>query len=149
MLAGNADEVTVAVGGLLGLSYDHFIKCVVLPQGEFARFLHDKPKDRQDLLVSLLDLGVYGRMAELAGRRSTEAKREAEVLEGRLGDLAAATPEAVDSAAARVKRLTALVDELDAAAPALEALSGRGRGSNGGRREADRRGEAACRDRRP
>ncbi len=61
VLAGNADEVTVAVGGLLGLSYDHFVKCVVLPQGEFARFLHDKPKDRQDLLVSLLDLGVYGR----------------------------------------------------------------------------------------
>jgi len=123
VLAGNADEVTAAVGQLLGLSYDHFTKCVVLPQGEFARFLHDKPKDRQELLVSLLDLGLYGLMAEHAGRRSSEAKRLGEVIEGRLGDLAAATPEAVAAAADRVERLVALVAELDAATPELEALA--------------------------
>ena len=28
-----------AVAELLGLSYDHFTKCVLLPQGEFAAFL--------------------------------------------------------------------------------------------------------------
>ena len=95
---------------------------MVLPQGEFARFLHDKPKDRQDLLVSLLDLEVYGRMAELAGRRKSAAASHASVLEGRLGDLAAATPEAITAAHARVDRLTSLVAELDAAAPELEAL---------------------------
>jgi exonuclease SbcC len=123
VLAGNADEVTAKVTELLGLSYDHFTKCVVLPQGEFARFLHDKPRDRQELLVSLLDLGVYGRMAELAGRRSADAKSEAAVLEGRLGDLGAATPERVTAAAARVERLGVLVAELDDAAPELEALA--------------------------
>jgi exonuclease SbcC len=123
VVAGNADEVTAKVTELLGLTYDHFAKCVVLPQGEFARFLHDKPKDRQELLVSLLDLGVYGRMAELAGRRSAEAKSEAAVLEGRLGDLGAATHERVIAAAARVERLGALVAELDGAAPELEALA--------------------------
>src|SRR5690606_33455455 len=35
VLAGTADEVTAAVTDLLGLSYDHFTTCVVLPQGEF------------------------------------------------------------------------------------------------------------------
>jgi len=122
VLAGNADEVTARVEELLGLTYEHFTKCVVIPQGDFARFLHDRPRDRQDLLVSLLDLGVYGRMAELAGRRSSEAKSEAAVLEGRLGDLAAATPEAIASSATRVERLTLLVAELDSAAPELVAL---------------------------
>ena len=123
VLSGNAEEVTAKVGQLLGLSYEHFTKCVVLPQGEFARFLHDKPRDRQDLLVSLLDLGVYGRMAELSNRRFTDAKARAAVLEGRLGDLAAATPEAIATAAARVKRLTSLVAELDAAVPKLDELN--------------------------
>ena len=33
-----------------------FTRAVVLPQGEFARFLHDKPSVRQDLLVQLLGL---------------------------------------------------------------------------------------------
>jgi DNA repair protein SbcC/Rad50 len=123
VLAGNADEINAKVAELLGLSYEHFTKCVVLPQGDFARFLHDKPKDRQDLLVSLLDLGVYGRMAELAGRRSSDAKSEAAVLEGRLGDLADATPEAVEGWAVRVERLKSLVAELDAAVPELDALN--------------------------
>src|SRR5262249_3196226 len=76
------------------------------------------------LLVSLLDLGIYGHVAELAGQRASAAKRDADVLEGRLGDLAAATPEAVAASAARVERLTRLGDELDAAAPRPDALSG-------------------------
>src|SRR5262245_18323341 len=122
VLAGNADELTAKVTELLGLSYEHFTKCVVLPQGDFARFLHDKPRDRQDLLVTLLDLEVYGRMAELAGRRRSAASAQADVLEGRLGDLATATPEAIAAADVRVQRLTSLVDELDVAAPELEAL---------------------------
>jgi DNA repair protein SbcC/Rad50 len=123
VLAGNADELTATVGELLGLSYEHFTKCVVLPQGEFARFLHDKPRDRQDLLVTLLDLGVYGRMAELAGRRSADAKSQAAVLAGRLSDLAGATPEAIAAAEARVECLSLLVAELDAAVPELDALN--------------------------
>ena len=31
----------------------HFCKCVVLPQGRFAEFLHDRPEARQELLVEL------------------------------------------------------------------------------------------------
>jgi exonuclease SbcC len=122
VLAGTADEVTAAVTERLGLSYEHFTKCVVLPQGDFARFLHDKPAARQDLLISLLDLGVYADMASLAGDQASRAKADASVLEGRLRDATHATPVAVADAAARVDRLTKLVAELDAAAPELAAL---------------------------
>jgi exonuclease SbcC len=124
VLAGTADEVTAAVTERLGLSYEHFTKCVVLPQGEFARFLHDKPAARQDLLISLLDLGVYADMADLAGKQAANAKADASVLQGRLRDAAHATPEAVEAAAARVDRLAALVTELDVTAPELTALAG-------------------------
>jgi exonuclease SbcC len=72
VLAGTPDEVTDAVTALLGLTYEHFTTCVVLPQGDFQRFLHAKPAARQDLLVELLDLGVYGRMAQLARARAAE-----------------------------------------------------------------------------
>ena len=122
VLAGTADEVTATVTQRLGLTYEHFTKCVMLPQGEFARFLHDKPAARQDLLVSLLDLGVYADMAERAGRRAAAAKAEAAVLEGRLEDLTAATPEAVAAAAARVEQFAVLVETLEAAGPVLVAL---------------------------
>src|SRR5439155_5911730 len=47
VLAGDADGVTAEVERLLGLNFEQFTRCVVLPQGEFARFMHDKPAARQ------------------------------------------------------------------------------------------------------
>ena len=122
VIAGTADDVTEAVSVRLGLTYEHFTKCVVLPQGEFARFLHDKPAARQDLLVSLLDLGVYEQMADLAGQRASAAKADVATLEARQRDLADATPEAIASAATRTAQLGDLVVQLEDAAPALAAL---------------------------
>src|SRR5206468_515409 len=61
VLAGTPSEVDAAVADVIGLPYEQFTKCVVLPQGEFAAFLHAKPADRQKILVNLLGLEVYGR----------------------------------------------------------------------------------------
>ncbi|HDK45351.1 MAG TPA: SMC family ATPase, partial [Actinobacteria bacterium] len=91
VVASGADEVTDAVQGLLGLSYDHFVKSVVLPQGRFAAFLHDKPTDRQKLLRELLDLGVYERVRERARDRKIATRQKATMLEARIAELAGAT----------------------------------------------------------
>jgi exonuclease SbcC len=122
LLAGDADDVTKSVGELLGLDYRQFTTCVSLPQGDFARFLHDKPRDRQDLLVKLLDLGLYERIAQAARQRSALAHDRVVLASGRLEQLAGATPDAVDAAAARVAELGALRDQLDLAEPELAAL---------------------------
>jgi exonuclease SbcC len=120
-IAGTADELTHAISELLGLSFEHFTKCVVLPQGEFARFLHDKPADRQDLLVKLLNLGIYERMRQSASTRSAAAKNRIALADERLEkDLAHATPEALKDAQARVERLSKLRDEIVASTPRFE-----------------------------
>jgi exonuclease SbcC len=123
VVAGNEKEVSAAVEALLGLSFEHFTTCVVLPQGEFARFLHDKPERRQDLLVNLLDLRVYERMGELARSRAAAARATAQVQTARLESLAAATPEAQAAAARRVTDLAGLLAGIDAALPEIEALT--------------------------
>lgn len=123
VLAGNADEVTSAVTELLGLTYEHFTTCVSLPQGQFARFLHDKPRDRQDLLVRLLGLGVYDQVAGAARQRAALAKETADVMEGRLAQLAGATAEARSEATARVEALAGLAESLAEAKPRLEELA--------------------------
>ena len=69
VLASSAREVDEAVAALIGLDFDQFTTCVVLPQGDFERFLHAKPAERQGLLVALLDLGIYDRVAQLAVSR--------------------------------------------------------------------------------
>ncbi len=50
VIASGAREMKAAVEKLLGLPFAHFTKCVVLPQGEFAKFLHDEPAKRRELL---------------------------------------------------------------------------------------------------
>lgn len=122
VLAGNADEVTETIGRLLGLGFEHFTKSVVLPQGQFAAFLHDRPADRQKLLRELLDLGVYERMRDLAKQRKTVADAQLQVLGTQLDELAFATPEAEKQAEERVLRVQALRSEVDGVEPKLQAL---------------------------
>jgi DNA repair protein SbcC/Rad50 len=128
VLAGAADEVTDAVTELLGLGFEHFTTCVSLPQGQFARFLHDKPRTRQDLLVRLLDLGLYDGVAAAARQRAALARNRSDVIAGQLDQLAGATPEARSSAAARVAELAALVACLAAERPKLDELTHRAAG---------------------
>ncbi len=132
-LASGADEVSAAVERLLGLGFDHFTKSVVLPQGEFAAFLHDKPSDRQKLLRELLDLKVYERMRELANQRRVAAEAEQGPVQAQLAELAALTPEAQAEATVRLTALRGFRAQLDAAEPELERLQ----------REAEQRAEEA------
>jgi DNA repair protein SbcC/Rad50 len=124
VLAGDAREVTAAVEAVVGLGFDHFTKCVSLPQGQFAQFLHAEPGKRQDLLVRLLDLGLYDRVAGAARQRAALARNQADVIAGQLDRLAGATPEARASAAARVVELAALAGRLSAERPRLDELLG-------------------------
>lgn len=124
-LAGDADAVTAKAEELLGLGFDQFTKSVVLPQGDFARFLHDKPSARQELLVKLLELGIYERMRGEANSRKVAAESAIEITEGHLERLADATPEAVQAAGARVELLVSLRSEVDEVAPHLEDLARR------------------------
>ncbi len=88
-----ADQVTKAVERLIGLSFDHFTRCVVLPQGEFAAFLHDRPANRQELLKSLLDLGLYEKVRQAAVARQKTSDGIVTTLEGLIADSGPAGPQ--------------------------------------------------------
>jgi DNA repair protein SbcC/Rad50 len=139
-LAGNADELTTAVVGLIGLSFEQFTRSVVLPQGAFDRFLFAKPADRADLLVQLLDLGVYEDVGKRARILATAADARAGELRRQLeGELAGATAAARDQAVAQVDRLTRLGTRCDELQPELDAAVEAGR-------EARQRAEQATAD---
>ena len=124
-LAGDADGVSAAAEKVLGLGFEQFTKSVVLPQGDFARFLHDKPSARQELLVKLLELGVYERMRSEANSRKVAAESAIEITEQQLRHLVDATPEAVEAAGARVDQLVTLRTEVDEVTPQLDELARR------------------------
>ena len=101
-------EVTKAVENLLGLSYDHFTKCVALPQGEFAEFLHAKASDRQDILSTLLGHQLYDELHSLANSRARDKRAARDALEATLTGYADATEQQVSDLAGRADRLNLL-----------------------------------------
>ena len=54
------DEIGDAIIDLLGMSAEQFFQVVLLPQGDFARFLRSDTADRGDLLERLFDTGRFG-----------------------------------------------------------------------------------------
>lgn len=95
---GLADQVRTAtdrVVQILGLGASAFMQAVVLPQGEFARFLKAPPRDRRSMLRTLLRLDVYERMREQAQRLSVLMKGTVDSLHKLLTDEYAGVDEAV------------------------------------------------------
>jgi exonuclease SbcC len=125
VVAGNARELDMEVAALLGLTAQQFTTCVVLPQGQFARFLQAKPAERQDLLIRLLELGLFDAVREAAGQVAGRLEGERIELTAHLGALAAATPEAVAEEQARCERLDSLVRTVEDRVPALAATERR------------------------
>ncbi|MCX6464082.1 MAG: SMC family ATPase, partial [Pseudonocardiales bacterium] len=122
-LADGAGGVTAAVETLLGLPFGDFTTCVVLPQGDFAEFLHAEPRKRQEKLVRILGLGVYDRIAREANAEAAAQRQRAEVLGEQLAGYADATEEAQAAAAARVEALAALEERVEARVPEVAAAA--------------------------
>ncbi|MXZ69088.1 MAG: SMC family ATPase, partial [Acidimicrobiia bacterium] len=80
ILAGDARSMSQNVEALLGLDVEQFNQTVVLPQGKFATFLHDKPGDRQTTLVRLLGMDLYRRIGRAARQRAARARNQIDAL---------------------------------------------------------------------
>ncbi|MCB0994887.1 MAG: SMC family ATPase, partial [Acidimicrobiales bacterium] len=115
VLAGSAREMGPAVEAVVGLTFEQFCRTVVLPQGEFAQFLHDDPARRQDLLVRLLDLGMYEAMAARARRRAAANAERLALLDEQIAgsaDVSEAALAEAQATAVRLERSVGAVAEL-------------------------------------
>ena len=66
-------EVPAKNEELIGLSYNQFIKSVLLAQGEFAQFIQAKKSERGDLLEKITGTGIYRKLGQMAyDRHKTE-----------------------------------------------------------------------------
>ncbi|SOC48962.1 exonuclease SbcC [Blastococcus aggregatus] len=90
------DEGSEYLRARLGLSAEQFCQVVLLPQGDFARFLRAEPEDRGRLLRTLFDVGRFARVEDwLAGER-TAARESLDRLRARTGTLVSLVASAAD-----------------------------------------------------
>lgn len=124
-IAVGADEVTREVEELLRLRFDDFTRTVVLPQGEFSRFLTATKAERQGLLRNLLGLDVYTTVRELAKQRSAVAADRLENDRRSLDTLELADEETLLEAKKRRDVVAALADQVAQREKDLSALDRR------------------------
>ncbi|GCD19238.1 hypothetical protein CTKZ_08000 [Cellulomonas algicola] len=154
VLSTRLDEAGAELQRVVGLDRTQFVQTIVLPQGEFARFLRADPEQRRALLQKIFGTEVYDRI----GRRLVELRREsAEAVTTARAGLTTAAAHLVgaarlDSDAADALRLeldqavaTGTVDAVDGAVGALTAtvtdaaVAAEARASSAEHRRADAR----------
>ena len=89
VLFTNVGDVNNKIIEFIGLSYDQFIRSVMLAQGEFSTFLKSEKSKQSEILEMLTGTEVYSRIAEGIKTKKGEAfykKKEVETLYNNLKD---------------------------------------------------------------
>ena len=115
------DRLNEAIEEILGLSYEAFTRALLLPQGEFDRFLKGEARERRGLLMDLFGLSRLERARERAASAKARLQEEKSRLEGELLGLAEATPEALEALEARRLALGKELSWLEGEKSRLEA----------------------------
>ena len=74
VLCTNVVDVNKKIVDFIGLSYEQFIRSVMLAQGEFSTFLKSKKEEQSAILEMLTGTEVYSKIAEVVKTRSVDAK---------------------------------------------------------------------------
>ncbi|TBH21673.1 AAA family ATPase [Thermus thermamylovorans] len=88
------DRVNGELERLLGLPYEAFTRALLLPQGEFDRFLKGEAGERRKLLLDLFALSRLERARERAAQGKAALLEEKGRLEGELSALSGVDPKA-------------------------------------------------------
>ncbi|MFM9419837.1 AAA family ATPase [Thermus scotoductus] len=91
------DALNRALEELLGLTYEAFTRALLLPQGEFDRFLKGEAKERRRILLDLFELTRLERVREKAASRKAALMEEKGRLEGELAGLLGVSLEAKEN----------------------------------------------------
>lgn len=74
-LATQVQDANIEIPRIVGLSREQFTQTMVLPQGQFSRFLTAPPEDRTAILRGLFGTQLYERLQEALRERSVKAER--------------------------------------------------------------------------
>jgi DNA repair protein SbcC/Rad50 len=120
-------EMESAIVRVVGLDFSGFTRAILLPQGEFDRFLRGNASERRELLKGLLGLERIELMMRRAGEIAREAKTRLEGIGALLNDASSITPEFIEFQREQLEGTTKALRDAQAALEAnrLEVTAAR------------------------
>src|SRR5690606_33849715 len=110
-----ATEVRAKVAELVGLTYDQFLRTVILPQGRFQQLLYAAEHERAGILKGILGMDVLERVRAWAEDFLSKRRPRLERLRGERYALMRAPDEEAEQARAAIAALEPLVASLERA----------------------------------
>jgi DNA repair protein SbcC/Rad50 len=107
-LSSNKAEAGEAITEAIGLNRDQFTQVMLLPQGEFAKFLRSNDDGRRVLLTKLFGTQLYDRITAELERQRQEAVKARQGAQIRIGTATAAAAESAGLSEAERADLLAL-----------------------------------------
>ncbi|WP_371177081.1 SMC family ATPase [Buchananella felis] len=80
VLSTSAQEIGRQIIAIVGLNKEQFTQTAVLPQGQFAEFLHAKPEDRRKVLQQVFSTSIYEELQNELTERAKEVRSRADRL---------------------------------------------------------------------
>ncbi|MCI9887050.1 AAA family ATPase [Micrococcales bacterium 31B] len=114
-LSTRASEVGSEVTRLIGLNREQFVQTVVLPQGEFATFLHAPGEKRRELLQHIFGTQHYEAMQAIFSARGKQAEADTLASQESLKTAAVVLGRATEASDTDAAHLEAAARELDLA----------------------------------
>ena len=105
------EEVNAEIQRLLGLSRGQFVQTVILPQGQFAAFLHSDPEDRREVLQKVFGTELYEAWTEELTRRRLEGQKRVQSARQMVVQAAVRLVEAAGLDPDQAQAVQALIDQ--------------------------------------
>lgn len=83
----NRSDLNSHIAGLLHLSREEFSRIIILPQGEFMRFLEQSASERQQTLKSLFPVEEHEQLTDRLQEKKRDVKQEIRRIQERIGEL--------------------------------------------------------------
>ncbi len=80
IISTQISQVNSKIESLLGLTFDQFCKIVMLPQGEFRKFLSDSSDEKQKILRQIFSTDLLNRFTEQLKQNASQAKSAQDTL---------------------------------------------------------------------
>lgn len=121
LLDSNVTEVSKRIGQLIGFDADQFRQVVLLPQGQFQRFLLAEVKDRSAIMQRIFRTERYQRIEEALLKESMQLERAADEDRARIEQMLHAEKfNTSDELCVHITELSAAIETHAAASKALE-----------------------------
>lgn len=108
-----ANEVTKQIEKLIGLSYQAFLRAVVLPQGRFQELLQASPSDRTKILKGIFRLDLLDSMRDITDRMHRENRDRIQQLDLERAGMLPDPPETLRRRGEEAERARELIERLE------------------------------------